>query len=335
MGLVSAVGDTFEASVAARLEGRIPAEPYELDVRRYLQQKGVRHLSRSSQLACAAASRVAPGLAGVPGDEIGIVLGTARASIDTIVSFERRACIDGTRFVDPGLFAESVANVPAGHVSIFFGWSALNTTIATGTTSGISAVLEALSALEDRRARAIVAGGADERNVHALRALEAGGRGRGIPGSEAACLLVLESHAQAEERGAARLGRILGGFHHWIEPDRNETDAARAEALSDLLRSAELEPRDVDLLVVCEDDGTGDEREPSAMRGVAPVLGQHAPRVLRPKTVLGEVGAAAGPLGIVAALGALARGACRAALVLDCAETGHLAAVLVGGGAPR
>ena len=76
----------------------------------------------------------AEGLDAVDPSSIGVVFGSAWASLDTVVRFEREAHIDGPRFVDPVLFTETVANVPAGQVSIFFGWSAVNATIAAGTS---------------------------------------------------------------------------------------------------------------------------------------------------------------------------------------------------------
>jgi 3-oxoacyl-[acyl-carrier-protein] synthase II len=351
VGLVSAVGDTPEAWLDRLQRGDPPAEPAaqdpapaprpipDFDARRYLQQKGIRHLSRTSQLACAAASRLVPALEGLPGEEVGIVLGTAWASVDTIVGFERRACLDGIRFVDPSLFAESVANVPAGHLSIFFGWSALNTTVATGTTSGIGAVLAAIEALEEDRASAMVAGGVDELNGHLLRTLHAEGwsgePGSGCaPGGEAACLVVLESDEHATRRGAPRLGRILGGFNDWIEPSGPHAVSARARSLSDLLRRSELEPRDLDLLVLSASGREERDRPEAAV--VESVFGAAAPRTLRPKAILGEVWAAAGPLGIVAALESMRHaGTPGVALVLDCAESGQFASILVAGGAPR
>lgn len=255
-GLITAAGDTAQELFAAVIRG-VPmaatgtAEPFTapipgFDPKNYMKRKGLKDLSRTSQLACAAAARVAEGLAGIPASSVGVTFGTAWGSLDTVIAFERAAQMDGPRFVDPMLFTETVSNVPAGQIAIVHGWSAFNVTLSAGTASGIEALRQAIELLTEGRAQVAVAGGADQLSVPILRALATrpgGSLSRSSPaasmtskespptdssshsssfassirlarsyqdlvGGEGACLLVLEDEHRARARGALPLARV-------------------------------------------------------------------------------------------------------------------------------
>ena len=375
---VSAADEVFRKDRRNVMEGRPPtvgngafpsAAIRDFDPRKYVKRKGLKYLSRTSQLACAAASRIESGLEHPPPQEIGLVLGSAWAGLDTIVNFERRAYVDGPRFVDPGLFAETVANVSAGQVSIFFGWSAVNATVAAGTASGLEAILTAIEFLEQDRAHAMVAGGGDGLNPHLLRTLHDEGLTaqssastpytegvRGPVGSEGACLLVVESADRAAARGAPILGRARAGVSRVIESRSADGTAMRATVLRELLDRCALAATNIDLLVVSGNGSAGRERTEAAV--VREVFGTDGPPALAPKAVLGETWAAAGPLGVVCALESMRHATVPArppamkprteydalnfpakplqralhhALVLDCDESGRLSALVVSG----
>ncbi len=377
-GLITTAGDTPEQLFSRVLQGRPPtiengAFPFaaigDFDPREYLNRKGLKYLSRTSQLACAAASRIGSGLEETPSHEIGFILGSAWAGLDTIVNFERRAHVDGPRFVDPGLFAETVPNVSAGQVSIFFGWSAVNMTVAAGTASGLEAILTAIEFLEEDRAHAMVAGGGDGLNPHLLRTLHDEGLtaqssasmpytegARGPIGSEGACLFVVESADRATARGAPILGRARAGVSRLIESDSEDGSAMRATVLRELLDRCWLTPTEIDLLVVSGNGSAMRERTEAAV--VREVFGTDGPPALAPKAVLGETWAAAGPLGVVSALESMRHSSVPAkpsnmkprpeydalnfpteplkralhhALVLDCDESGRFSALVVSG----
>ena len=66
-GLITTAGDTSEQLFSRLLEGRpptvenetLPSAPIgDFDPKQYVKRKGLKHLSRTSQLACAAASRM-------------------------------------------------------------------------------------------------------------------------------------------------------------------------------------------------------------------------------------------------------------------------------------
>lgn len=331
-GLITAAGGTPSALLDALVagvplgafraeDGLAAAEILDFDAKRHLQRKGVRDFSRISQLACAAAVGNAAGLGGVPAEEIGVVLGTAWGSLSTVIEFERQAHVQGPRFVDPILFTETVSNVPAGQVAIFFGWSAFNATVSAGSASGLAGVQRALEFLHEGRGAVAVAGGADELNPRVLRSL----RGRGVVsrresslpldaarsgrvGGEGACFLTLESEDHALRRGARIAARIRATAARFFSPqasaDTSEHGSMAGLIRETLLRSG-LAPEDVDAVILSSSGDPGGDLEEA--RAVVEVFGEApgAPPVVVPKAILGETWGASGALAAVVAIEAI------------------------------
>jgi len=288
------------------------------DPKKYLQARGLKDLSRTSQLACAAAAPLAAALGGVPAHAVGVALGSGWGSLRSIVDFEWETCTEAVRFVNPLLFAETVANVPAGQISIHFGWSAFNLTVSCGSASGIQAIEEGINRLEEGRAPLVLAGGADELNLPALRGLRAGeeaaagpgslpfGRGRSGPfGGEGACLLLIETPASARARGAGALARVLAAASGFVPVD-GASGAPPAPQVAAFLRGlvdrAGLVTGQVDLMVASACGSQAIDREEA--RAIAAVFGAgpDAPVVVAPKAILGETWGASGPLAAAAAI---------------------------------
>jgi 3-oxoacyl-(acyl-carrier-protein) synthase len=302
-GLVAATGNepvALEPVVGRSAGGGRVAAIAGFDIGAYVARKGTRHLSRTSQLACAAASRLAPALGALPAERVGVVFGSAWAALDTIVRFEREAFTEGVRFVDPLLFTETVPNVPAGQVSIVFGWSALNVTLG-GPTAGLEAIAWGIDLLEERRASAIVAGGADALHAHLVRVLGERREGdEGLSCGEAACLVSLEPPGSACVRGVEPLGRIAATAGRALSGSEDEGAACDA-LLEELLAGARLGREAIDLAV-----SAGPGPVPTAGRGVATSRAAGSPWVTLPSQ-LGRTWAAAGPLAVVGALAELRR----------------------------
>jgi 3-oxoacyl-[acyl-carrier-protein] synthase II len=342
VGLISAGGDTPQALGSALAASAVPdpddqgvvaARIADFDPKRYMDRKGLKHLSRTSQLACAAASRLVSGLDGVKPERVGVVLGTAWATLDTIVRFEREAHVEGPRFVDPILFTETVANVPGGQISIFNGWSAFNATVASGSASGLEAIGRAIDFLAERRGDVAVAGGADALNEHLVRALHAegllgSGSGTAVAG-EGACLFVVEAAEHARRRGARPLGRVRAWAQGFVGDADDGSVASRASLVVRLLDEAGVDPAAVAPLVLSASGDTRRDRVEAAV--VRAVFGGRSD-ALRPKRVLGETWAASGPLGMVAALEAARENpsaAVRQSVILECSPTGHMAGLVL------
>jgi 3-oxoacyl-(acyl-carrier-protein) synthase len=340
-GLITSAGDTPGALFAALVEGapRAALEPSPggsggphrplalapiagFDPKVYIKRKGLKDLSRTSQLTCAAASRIAQDLQGIPGRSVGVVLGSAWGCLRTVVEFEGAAARDGPRFVDPLLFTETVANVPAGQVSIFHGWSAFNVTVSAGTASGIEAIRRAIDLLAEGRAEIAVAGGADEIGLPILRALDgedavagdvgslpfAAGRS-GPVGGEGACLVAIETPEHARAGGRDPFALVLAAASRCSMREPSTPAAARVEAhVRGLLDTARLAPGAIDLIVLSAGGRPArDAAEAQAIRAVFGA-GEGAPPVLAPKAVLGETWGASGTIAVVVAMQAMREG---------------------------
>lgn len=328
-GLISAAGETDETLLAA-LVGRRPLAALSdeddlavaaidgFDAKRYIAKRGVKDLSRASQLACSAAAANARGLTGVAAEDIGVVFGSAWGSVSTVIEFEREAHVQGARFVDPILFTETVANVPAGQVAILYGWSAFNMTVSAGAASGVAAIRQALAFLEEGRAAVAVAGGGDALNRPVLRALRRRGLVGNDPGSlplaasragpigsEGACFLTLESPDHAKRRGAAALAAIrasAGRFVAGAAPGGLLARASLAELIRELATAADLALSAIDLVVLsASGQREGDVEEGGAVLDVFGD-GRGGPPVIAPKGVLGETWGASGVLAVAAAI---------------------------------
>ncbi len=328
-GMVTAAGDTSQAVFQALLaraplasvrldDGGVVASIAEFDPKRYILRKGVKDLSRTSQLACSAAAANARGLEGVAAEDVGFVFGSAWGSMTTVIEFEREAHLQGARFVDPILFTETVSNVPAGQVAILYGWSAFNVTVSSGAASGLAGIRQALAFLEEGRGRVAVAGGGDELNLQLLRSMRRRGAvtgnlnsfplaaGRSGPvGGEGACFLTIESEEHARHRGAAALASIRASGGRFVPGGRVGNEGAR-ESMVGLIRQlterAGLEVSAVDLVVLSASGLIdGDVEEAGAVLDVFGG-GPGAVSVLAPKSILGETWGASGALAAAIAI---------------------------------
>jgi 3-oxoacyl-(acyl-carrier-protein) synthase len=290
----------------------------------YLKHKGRLALSRASLLAVTAASRIAERIAQVPSMEVGVAYGTAWGALHTLADFDRAVRHDGPRAIDPLLFTESVASVPATQMALFHGWSAWGATLGSGSASGLEAVRFALERLAEGRARVVVAGGGDGLNLPLLRALWAqgitadasgsfpyGADRSGPVGGEGACVVVVESEQSARGREALPLARIASEAGAFVGVDHEMgriTRGAIASLLREAVDAAGLTPAEIDLLVL-PGNGSVDADRAQAY-AVADVFGQRTagPPAVAPKATTGETWGASGPIGVVVALEAMRTG---------------------------
>ena len=260
------------------------------------------------------------GTEGAPRPMIGVVLGTAFGCFLTNAAHERRVAEAGPAGASPRLFAATVSNAAAGELGIAYRLGGPAVTLTAGAASGLVALGHAIDLLRAGHADALVSGGAEALGDDLERWLRDGGLDTGLPPSEGAALLVLEEWTSARRRGVRVLG-TLEGCGAGFEPRRSGEGLARAVA--ETLEDAGVRSSEVELCVSGAGPGLS-ELESRALRDVRPRV------MLRPKQALGETFAAAGPLGLLAALAEAPRGA--VVLVLDVCPSGHVAA-LVGRGA--
>src|SRR4029079_17462597 len=94
--------------------------------------------------------------------EGGVALGAMFCSVDTISEFDRRALEAGPRYASPMDFSNTVINAAAGQTAILQNLRGINSTISTGISTGLQAIAYATEVSRSGRARAVLAGGADE-----------------------------------------------------------------------------------------------------------------------------------------------------------------------------
>jgi 3-oxoacyl-[acyl-carrier-protein] synthase II len=183
MGVVSSLGDSPAALHRALHAGESGVRPIEWlsahglgcllggEVRdfvpqNYLGDRNLRPLNRIAQLTTAAAHLAleSSGWTDVMRREreVGLALGTMFCSLRTIAEFDRHALTAGPGRVSAMDFANTVINGAAGQTAIWHNLRGINSTVATGATSGLHAIAYAADLIRRGRAASLLAGGAEE-----------------------------------------------------------------------------------------------------------------------------------------------------------------------------
>jgi len=349
VGVIAPVGDTLEAVHGALCRGESgfrPIEAFKTDAaeaqglsnlvagevpgftaRDYLRPGNLRPLDRAAQLA-AAATHKALRQAGFEEDlaehEVGLVLGTLFGGIHTISAFDRRALEAGPQYAKPLDFANSVINAPAGQTAIWHRLRGVNSTICSGTASGLLALGYAADLIRTGRADALVAGGADELCFESFLGYRRTGRSTGSNGQpprsvpfdpsstgftlgEGAALLVLEAEESAAARGAKPLAIIrgqAGGFG--IQGGSEARDEVLSRVIREALEDAGVGPRDLAAVSASASGLPATDR--AEAEGLAHALGEGGASlpVTAIKSMLGESLGASGALQAAVLLKSLA-----------------------------
>ena len=303
------------------------------DAKEYLGKKGIRHIDRTSLLVSSAAklamddAKITHEIYGA--DELGIAIGSTYGSIDSISSFDLEGLEEGPTFVNPMDFPNTVLNAPASRVSIFCNATGLNSTISTGTASGLDAIIYASDFLRLGRGKAVLAGG-----VYGLTAdifwgaygsgILSGSRGDGIEISapfdkrrngfiigEAAALLVIERLEDALERNANIYAEIKG-YGCTFNPDKVSPDdidtTQGVRCISMAMEEAGLNAEDISYISACANSSvTGDKMEAKIIKDYFGDYAENIP-VSAIKSMTGECLDASGALQSVAGVLAINNG---------------------------
>ncbi|MCH9647062.1 MAG: beta-ketoacyl-[acyl-carrier-protein] synthase family protein [Deltaproteobacteria bacterium] len=246
----------LELFPAEGLSCQLVGEIHEFSARHYLTSGNLRPLDRTAQLATVAALRALEE-AGFTAElrqqqDVGLVLGTLFGSVHTISAFDRRALEAGPKYAKPLDFANSVINAAAGQTAIWHDLRGVNSTICSGSPSGLQAIAYAADLIQTGRADTLLAGGADELCFESYLGFHRTGRVAGS-GSTAAsdetphpvpfaanrngfalgeggALFLLETREQALARGATILGEIRG-HGNAFDPSRGKDSVLAAGAL--------------------------------------------------------------------------------------------------------
>ncbi len=142
----------------------------------------------------------------LPPERVGLALGCAEAGQLGMIGFANEVRKQTPRFVSPIHFPQTVGNYIAGALARGFNLRGPNVTLASGTASGLDALLEASAQLKTGAADVFFAGGTAQLSDDLVKGSD---ETAGIL-SEGACLFVLERAAAAAARGVAPLATITG-----------------------------------------------------------------------------------------------------------------------------
>jgi 3-oxoacyl-[acyl-carrier-protein] synthase II len=276
IGLISSLGDSPEALSEALCNGksgiRRQTEPTfehaggchlaavlsDFTGEKYLSGRALRPLDRISQLAAAACDMALRNAgwsdANFADVDLPLVLGTMFGGMHTIADFDRTALVSGPASVSPMAFANTVINAAAGQTAIWHKLRGANSTVATGSTSGISAIGHAAEMIQRGKAAVALAGGVDEFSAESFLGFGCAGflctndphpetpvpfdaRRNGFALGEGAGILVLENLEHAKDRGAEPLAE-LRGYASAFDPSRGRESTQTVNALARAMRIA-------------------------------------------------------------------------------------------------
>ncbi len=242
-------------------QARLAARVVGFDSGSYLPAMRARRLDRASLFAVAAVKQALDD-ARFPEDQernerLGLVMGTSSAGSGPLTTFLEAAFRISPLDAPPSEFPNTVANAPAGHVSIELGLKGPSTTLTQKQSVVAPALLYAQMMIALGRCNAVLAGTTDEwcavyqRGYDQLGALRIEGessQGDGMVLAEGAATVLLESEAYASRRGSRPFARLLGvgmasspgATYRWV-PDSE----AMVRAILLALEEAGLQPPDV------------------------------------------------------------------------------------------
>jgi len=166
-------------------------------------------------------SSLVPG--SVPPERVGLVLGNALAGQSGMIDFANDVRQQSPRFVSPIRFPQTVGNFITGALSRAYDIRGPNSTIASGSASGLVAIVEGCALLSAGNVDVIFAGGTERLTP----TLAMGLAESGVTFSDGACLFVLERREHAAQRGAAVLATIVPSVDQ-LRPEPRAS--ARADA---------------------------------------------------------------------------------------------------------
>ena len=323
---------------------------------RYLGDKGLRNLDRTTVLALVSAKMAIDDadvqISTENADSIGVVLGSTTGSVHSISSFDIEGLSSGPRYVNPAKFPNTVINSPASQIGIRFGITGLNSTIGTGFTAGLNALEYSVDMLNLGRVHTMLVGGVEELCPETYSAFQElasvpfgrkhGGRngsshanGHGVLVGEGAGILILENDMTAKVRGAQPYAELLSVVSAFAgdSTGRLRTDESKAgQVIHDALDLASIRPRAINCVSIggCTYPL---ERSKSDFEGrvLKEVLGEVANRTdsvaIRP--LCGETFSASGILQVIASLGFNRRKEDSIRLIVSLSPIGSCAAAVL------
>lgn len=281
----------------------LAAEVKDWDPTTVLDKKDVRHMSRYTQLAAAAAKEALAdsGLDREKEDltRCGVIVSSGVGGIEMAESEELRCSQKGFDRASPFYIPTTIANMGAGFIAIMAGFQGMCTCPVTACAGGSNAVGDAFRHIRDGYAEMMLCGGAEAAitplsigGFTSMRALHVGddpsrasipfdAERSGFVMGEGAAVLMLEEYGHAMARGAKIYAEVVGygttcDAYHITAPD--PAGAWSAACMEQALADAGTAPEAVDYINA---HGTStplnDSGETAAIRKV---FGGHADRLM-------------------------------------------------------
>ena len=227
------------------------------------------------------------------------IIGTGIGGLPTITHAQKVLQQRGARRVSPFTVPAFLANLAAGNVSIEQGFKGPIGTPVTACAAGIQAIGDAMRLIRSEEAKIAIAGGTEAcidplalAGFGALKALSTDNESpqtaskpfdqqrRGFVMGEGAGLVVIESLAHAQARGATPLVEIVGygtsgdAYHLTSGPENGE---GAARAIQTALAMADIKPAQIGYINAhATSTPVGDLAEINALRRV---FGDHLPNI--------------------------------------------------------
>jgi 3-oxoacyl-[acyl-carrier-protein] synthase II len=270
---VSAV-DKIRSFDTADYATKIAAEIKNFDPQKYLSQKLIDNIDRSTQFALVAA-KLAIEDAGINLEKdnknsIGVCIG---AGLGGMFFYEKQIIAvyeNSVKKIEPACVPRITPNAPSSQISIQNGLLGPNITVSTACSSGGHALGLAMDMIKLERADVILAGGTEasiipltfgafsvlrvmsRRNDTPKEASRPFDKDRdGFVMGEGSAILILEELSHAKNRKANIYAELIGygstsGAYHMAAPEPKGKDAIRAMKIA--LNTAEINPQDVDYI---------------------------------------------------------------------------------------
>ena len=243
-------------------KAKLAAEVRDFDPKLYMEKPQILHSDLYAQLAMAAAVQAMEdsGIAGtVPGERMGVYIGTGIGGIQTFETEHSKLLNKGPRRVSAYFIPMMIANIASSMIAIRYGCMGPAMPAVTACASGSNAIGEALRVVRHGYADAMICGGAEATvtplaaagfcNMQALStsedpdaaSLPFDARRGGFVMGEGSGVLILEEYEHAKARGAKIYGEICGygstnDAYHITAPHPDGVGGARA--MADALREA-------------------------------------------------------------------------------------------------
>ena len=252
---------------------KLAAEVKEYNANDYFDVKQAKRLDRTSQFAIIAAREAVKDSnitkENTDFDKTGVFIGSGIGGLRTIQEQCEINVKKGNRRVSPMFIPMSIANMPAGNVSIEFGFKGESTCNVTACASSTQSIGEAFRTIKYGYEDVIIAGGAEAsicsvgvagfENMKALcfsndktRASIPFDKERsGFVMGEGAGMLVLEELEHAQKRNAKIYAEIIGygatsDAYHITSPCPNGEGGAKA--MKRAIEDAKIKPEDIDYI---------------------------------------------------------------------------------------